>query len=68
MVMYVNGESVQKTIKKIFVRKIVDDCIPLVMIEQCLHGHADLVQVCFSVRFAYQLKFWAAVFDCFADT
>ncbi|XP_030456032.2 uncharacterized protein LOC115677111 [Syzygium oleosum] len=44
MVMYMNGESVQKTIKKIFMRKIVDDCIPLVMIEQCLHGHANLVQ------------------------
>ncbi|KAF8040824.1 hypothetical protein BT93_B2908 [Corymbia citriodora subsp. variegata] len=44
MVMYMNGESVQKSIKKIFMRKIVDDCIPLVMLEQCLHGHANLVQ------------------------
>ncbi|XP_030543859.1 Fanconi anemia group D2 protein homolog isoform X2 [Rhodamnia argentea] len=43
MVMYMNGDSVQKSIKKIFKRKIVDDCIPLEMIDQCLHGHANLV-------------------------
>ncbi|TXG57764.1 hypothetical protein EZV62_015593 [Acer yangbiense] len=44
VLMYVNGDSLQKSILKIFKKKIIEDCIQEVMLDQCICGNKDLVQ------------------------
>lgn len=45
VLMYVNGDSLQKSILKTFKKKIVEGCIQDVMLDQCICGHKVLVQV-----------------------
>ncbi|XP_050224331.1 uncharacterized protein LOC126674021 isoform X2 [Mercurialis annua] len=44
VLIYMNGDSMQKSIEKIFKKKVVDDCITKVMIDRCIYGNKDLVQ------------------------
>ncbi|EEF39794.1 conserved hypothetical protein [Ricinus communis] len=45
VLIHMNGDSTQKSIEKIFRKKVVDDCIQKVMIDQCICGNKELVQV-----------------------
>lgn len=45
IVMNMNEGSIQKSIRKIFKRKIIDGCIPRDIINHCIRGHAKLAQV-----------------------
>lgn len=51
--MYMNGESSKRAIENIFKKKVVEDCIQEVMVDQCIHGNASLLQV---------LTFWSLWF------
>eukprot|EP00257_Ricinus_communis_P018264 XP_015576929.1 Fanconi anemia group D2 protein homolog isoform X1 [Ricinus communis] len=44
VLIHMNGDSTQKSIEKIFRKKVVDDCIQKVMIDQCICGNKELVQ------------------------
>ncbi|VVA26373.1 PREDICTED: Fanconi [Prunus dulcis] len=44
MLIYMNGESLQRSIEKVFKKKIIEDCIQEAMFDQCIHGHKELVQ------------------------
>ncbi|KAI4324572.1 hypothetical protein MLD38_030049 [Melastoma candidum] len=43
-IMNMNGGTAQKSINKIFKKKIVEGCIPKDVLEDCLHGHAKVAQ------------------------
>nr|XP_023876814.1 Fanconi anemia group D2 protein homolog isoform X3 [Quercus suber] len=45
MLIYSNGESLQKSIVKMFKKKIIEDCIRTVMLDQCICGNKELVKV-----------------------
>ena len=45
MLIYMNGESQQKRVEKIFKKKIIEDCIQEAMFDQCICGLKDLVKV-----------------------
>lgn len=45
MLIYMNGESMQKSVEKMFKKKVVEGCIQEVMFEQCICGNKQLVQV-----------------------
>jgi Fanconi anemia group D2 protein len=40
-----NGKSMQKSVEKILKKKIVESCIREDMIDQCICGNKELVQV-----------------------
>ncbi|CAK7340364.1 unnamed protein product [Dovyalis caffra] len=44
VLIYMNGESMQKSVEKIFKKKIVANCIREDMIDQCICGNKELVQ------------------------
>lgn len=44
MIIYMNGESMQKNVEKMFKKKVVEGCIQEVMFEQCICGNKQLVQ------------------------
>ncbi|KAF3445135.1 hypothetical protein FNV43_RR14828 [Rhamnella rubrinervis] len=44
MLIYMNGESLQKSIEKLFRKKVIEGCIQKAMIDQCICGHKELVQ------------------------
>ncbi|XP_048434271.1 LOW QUALITY PROTEIN: Fanconi anemia group D2 protein homolog [Pyrus x bretschneideri] len=44
MLIYMNGESLQRSVEKLFKKKIIEDCIQEAMFDQCIHGHKELVQ------------------------
>ncbi|KAK1374178.1 Fanconi anemia group D2 protein-like [Heracleum sosnowskyi] len=44
MLIYMNGETMQKTVEKMIKRKIVEGCIQDIMFEQCIRGNKRLVQ------------------------
>ncbi|GAV74416.1 hypothetical protein CFOL_v3_17896 [Cephalotus follicularis] len=44
LIMYMNGESLQKRIQKIFKKKIIDGCIQRIMFDHCIRGNKILVQ------------------------
>ncbi|KAL5808169.1 hypothetical protein ACOSQ3_028860 [Xanthoceras sorbifolium] len=44
VLMYINGDPLQRSILKSFKKKIVEDCIQKVMLDQCICGNKDLVQ------------------------
>ncbi|KAM3696898.1 hypothetical protein ACB094_06G074000 [Castanea mollissima] len=44
MLIYSNGESLQKSIVKMFKKKIIEDCIQTVMLDQCICGNKELVK------------------------
>ncbi|GMY31923.1 Fanconi anemia group D2 protein homolog isoform X1 [Fagus crenata] len=44
MLIYSNGESLQKSIVKVFKKKIIEDCIQEVMFDQCICGNKELVK------------------------
>ncbi|XP_062170326.1 uncharacterized protein LOC133876038 [Alnus glutinosa] len=44
MLIYSNSESLQKSIEKMFKKKIIEDCIQEVMLDQCICGNKELVQ------------------------
>ncbi|XP_065854145.1 uncharacterized protein [Euphorbia lathyris] len=44
VLIYMNGESMQKTIEKILKKKVVGNCIQKVMIDQCIFGNKELVK------------------------
>lgn len=48
MLIYMNGESLQKSVEKIFKKKIIEGCIHEAMVDQCIGGNMELVQVCIS--------------------
>lgn len=45
VLIYANGENGKRSIEKIFKKKVNDGCIQEKLIDQCIRGHADLVQV-----------------------
>lgn len=45
ILIYMNGKSMQKSVEKIFKKKIVESCIREDMIDQCICGNKELVQV-----------------------
>lgn len=49
MLIYSNSESLQKSIEKMFKKKIIEDCIEEVMLDQCICGNKELVQVSMSI-------------------
>ncbi|KAG2717749.1 hypothetical protein I3760_03G190400 [Carya illinoinensis] len=44
VLIYSKGESLQKSIEKMFKKKIIEDCIQEVMLDQCICGNKELVQ------------------------
>ncbi|KAJ9686029.1 hypothetical protein PVL29_015082 [Vitis rotundifolia] len=48
MLIYMNGESLQKSVEKIFKKKIIEGCIHEVMVDHCIGGNMELVQDYFS--------------------
>ncbi|RVW82272.1 Fanconi anemia group D2 protein-like [Vitis vinifera] len=44
MLIYMNGESLQKSVEKIFKKKIIEGCIHEAMVDQCIGGNMELVQ------------------------
>ncbi|KAK9285230.1 hypothetical protein L1049_024418 [Liquidambar formosana] len=44
MLIYMNGESLQKSVEKMLKKKIIEGCIQEVMFDQCIHGNKELVQ------------------------
>ncbi|KAJ6332276.1 hypothetical protein OIU76_010629 [Salix suchowensis] len=44
ILIYMNGKSMQKSVEKIFKKKIVESCIREDMIDQCICGNKELVQ------------------------
>ena len=49
MLIYSNGESLQKSIVKMFKKKIIEDCIQTVMLDQCICGNKELVKVSITI-------------------
>lgn len=49
MLIYSNSESLQKSIEKMFKKKIIEDCIQEVMLDQCICGNKELVQVSMTI-------------------
>lgn len=45
LLMYMNGDPLQKSISKTFKKKIIEDCIKIDMLDQCICGNKELVQV-----------------------
>lgn len=45
MLIYMNGETMQKSVEKMIKCKIVEGCIQVIMFEQCIRGNKRLVQV-----------------------
>ncbi|KAI8027544.1 hypothetical protein LOK49_LG02G01757 [Camellia lanceoleosa] len=45
MLIYMNGESLQKSVENIFKKKIIEGCIQDVLFDQCIRGNKELVQV-----------------------
>lgn len=45
MLIYMNGETMQKSVEKMIKCKIVEGCIQDIMFEQCIRGNKRLVQV-----------------------
>lgn len=45
MLIYMNGESLQKKVEKIFKKKVIEGCIQNTMFDQCICGLKELVQV-----------------------
>ncbi|XP_021907461.1 Fanconi anemia group D2 protein isoform X2 [Carica papaya] len=48
MLMYMKGEPLRRTIEKTFKKKIVQECIQEIMVDQCICGNKELVQDYFS--------------------
>lgn len=75
VLIHMNGESMQKSVEKIFKKKIVDNCIQEAMIDQCICGNKELVQVSFTIFWNEQksssklVNFWNSLclFPCFCD-
>nr|XP_011467650.1 PREDICTED: Fanconi anemia group D2 protein [Fragaria vesca subsp. vesca] len=44
MLIYMNGESLQRSVEKLFKKKVIEDSIREAMFDQCIHGHKELVQ------------------------
>ncbi|XP_050384590.1 uncharacterized protein LOC126801166 [Argentina anserina] len=44
MLIYMNGESLQRSVEKLFKKKVIEDCIQEDMFDQCIHGHKERVQ------------------------
>ncbi|KAH9737287.1 Fanconi anemia group D2 protein [Citrus sinensis] len=44
VLMYMNGDPLRKSVSKIFKKKVIEDCIHNVMLDQCIHGNKELVQ------------------------
>ncbi|XP_010532525.1 PREDICTED: Fanconi anemia group D2 protein homolog isoform X2 [Tarenaya hassleriana] len=44
ILMYMNGEPIQRSIEKIFKKKIVEGCIQEAMLDQCIWGNKEFVQ------------------------
>ncbi|XVF81614.1 hypothetical protein PTKIN_Ptkin15bG0169300 [Pterospermum kingtungense] len=44
VLLYSNGESMRKSIEKVFKKKIIEDCIQEVMLDQCICGNKELAQ------------------------
>jgi Fanconi anemia group D2 protein len=49
MLIYSNSESLQKSIEKMFKKKVIEDCIEEVMFDQCICGNKELVQVSMTI-------------------
>lgn len=45
MLIYMNSETMQKNVEKVFKKKIIEGCIQEVMFDQCICGNKELVQV-----------------------
>ncbi|KAA8544885.1 hypothetical protein F0562_019717 [Nyssa sinensis] len=48
ILIYINGESLQKSVEKIFKKKIIDGCIQEDLFDQCIRGDKQFVQDYFS--------------------
>ncbi|KAL8138162.1 hypothetical protein V2J09_004163 [Rumex salicifolius] len=48
VLLHMNGESLRKSVEKIFRKKVVEGCITSSMLEQCIHGGNHLVKDYFS--------------------
>ncbi|XP_017625881.1 uncharacterized protein LOC108469517 [Gossypium arboreum] len=44
ILLYTNGESMRKSVEKVFKKKIVEGCIQEVMLDQCIRGNKELAQ------------------------
>ncbi|GAY32454.1 hypothetical protein CUMW_002470 [Citrus unshiu] len=44
VLMYMNGDPLRKSVSKIFKKKVIEDCIHNVMLDQCIRGNKELVQ------------------------
>lgn len=49
MLIYMNGESLQRSVEKLFKKKVIEDSIREAMFDQCIHGHKELVQVILTI-------------------
>ncbi|XP_022759064.1 Fanconi anemia group D2 protein homolog isoform X2 [Durio zibethinus] len=44
LILYTNGESMRKSIEKVFKKKIIEGCIQEVMLDECICGNKELAQ------------------------
>lgn len=45
VLLYTNGESMRKSIEKVFKKKVIEGCIQEVMLDQCIYGNKELAKV-----------------------
>ncbi|EFH46527.1 hypothetical protein ARALYDRAFT_915332 [Arabidopsis lyrata subsp. lyrata] len=45
ILMYMNGDPIRKSIEKIFKKKVVDECIQEALLDQCIGGNKEFVQI-----------------------
>lgn len=50
ILIYMNGESLQKRVEKIFKKKIIEGCIQEAMFDQCICGLKELVKVKYQIH------------------
>lgn len=62
ILIYTNGESLQRSVEKLFKKKIIEDCIQEAMFDQCIHGHKELVQVSLTM-IVYQAVVFVGIED-----
>ncbi|KAK6238576.1 hypothetical protein QUC31_004045 [Theobroma cacao] len=44
VLLYTNGESMRKSIEKVFKKKVIEGCIQEVMLDQCIYGNKELAK------------------------
>lgn len=63
VLIYMNCESLHKSVQKLLKKKIVDGYIEEDMFAQCIHGNKDLVQVCILLNAFFFLQNYCLIIE-----